>query len=138
MDRGKASYNVVQEGDELGELLFLLLNVGKARRADVGSGSVGLVVGLLVTFPKMSLPAALSFSFGEVGLDLDCISQDPVPSSEGTAVFGPIRANSGRVRQTGDDRSTVGYNVGGERARIGVSAEAKVGEFKSDGFPTDG
>jgi hypothetical protein len=138
MNRGEASYNVVHEGDDLGELLFLLLNVGEARRADVGSCSVGLVVGLLVTFPKVSLSPVLSFSFGEVGLDLDGLSQDPVPGSKGTSVFGPIRTNRGRVSQPGDDRSTVSYNVSAERARVGVPAEAKVGEFKSDGFSADG
>jgi hypothetical protein len=51
MDRGEARDDVVEKGHESRELFLLLLNVGQPRRADVSSGSIGLVVGLLVAFP---------------------------------------------------------------------------------------
>jgi hypothetical protein len=67
----EASYNGIQQCDECGESFFLLGNVGKACGANMSTGSVGLVVSLLVTLPKMGLSPGSSFVLGEVGFDLD-------------------------------------------------------------------
>ena len=67
----EATYNVMEQCDECRESFFLLGNVGEACWADMSTSSVGLVVSLLVTLPKMGLSPVSSFVLGEVGFDLD-------------------------------------------------------------------
>jgi hypothetical protein len=42
--------NIMQDGDDRGEGIFLACDISKALFSDVSSGSIGLVVGMFIAF----------------------------------------------------------------------------------------
>jgi hypothetical protein len=92
-------------------------------------GSIGLVVGLVVPFPQVGLSPGRGFLPGEVCLNLDSPGEDVMPGPESSSMLGTVRADRTKVVEPGDNGGTISDDVGGEKSRFGVSAEAKVSEF---------
>jgi hypothetical protein len=65
------------------------------------SGTVGLVVGLVIALPEVPLAHGLGLLFGGVGLHLDAANGDAMSGAESPAVFRPICVDSLRVAEPG-------------------------------------
>jgi hypothetical protein len=116
----------------------LTVDVVKARLADTSSGSIGLVVSLLVALPEVCHAQLGCFLTGNVCLDFDGPGEHAVAGPEGTSEFGSVSADRVRVLDAGNDGRTVGHYVSGDFRGPGVSSQAEMSQVKADGFTADG
>jgi hypothetical protein len=126
VDGGEGLGDVVDDVDHLSKSVLLLGNVRQTGRANVGSGSVGLVIGLVVALTEVSLAKGGRLLRRGVGLDVDPVNEDVVSDAESTAKLCPVRTDCVGVVDPRNNGRTIRDYVRENVARLRVATKAEV------------